>query len=137
MNVVVTIEIKDNNEHIENETFTYIYETTKDIFIAKMTEEVKAQMGQNLNTFQMEEMMREAHPKAVFEFAVCSDWIIDNIKNIADKIRKDTATKYKVISFELINAEGISEGRYDSTNNELRDMLSYMNNDFDDMIKTA
>lgn len=136
MNVTVTIEIKDNEEHITTEQFNYEYEPTKERFINKMAEEVKAQMGQNMSSSQMESMMKEAHPKAVFDFAVCSDWIIDNIKTIADKIKQDGAT-YKVLSFELVNDGGVSEVKYDSTNNELRDMLTYMNKDFDDMIKTA
>jgi predicted RecB family nuclease len=136
MNVTVTIEIKDNEEHITTEQFSYEYEPTKDRFISKMAEEVKAQMGQNMSPSQMESMMKEAHPKAVFDFAVCSDWIIDNIKTISDKIKRDGAS-YKVLSFELVNDGGISEIKYDSTNNELRDMLTYMNKDFDDMIKTA
>jgi predicted RecB family nuclease len=136
MNVTVTIEIKDNENHITTEQFNYKYEQTKDRFISKMTEEVKAQMGQNMSPSQMESMMKEAHPKAVFDFAVCSDWIIDNIKAISDKVKQDGAS-YKVLSFELVNDGGVSEVKYDSTNNDLRDMLTYMNKDFDDMIKTA
>jgi predicted RecB family nuclease len=136
MNVTVTIEIKDNEEHITTEKFNYEYEPTKEKFISKMTEEVKAQMGQNMTPSQMEAMMKEAHPPAVFDFAVCSDWIIDNIKPIADKIKRDSAS-YKVLSFELVNDGGVSEVKYDNTNDDLRDMLNYMNKDFDDMIKTA
>ncbi len=136
MNVTVTIEIKDDQEHITTQQFSYEYEPTKERFIGKMTEEVKAQMGQNMTPSQMESMMKEAHPKAVFDFAVCSDWIIDNIKTISEQIKRDGAT-YKVLSFELVNDGGISEVKYDSTNNDLRDMLTYMNKDFDDMVKTA
>ena len=136
MNVTVTIEIKDNENRITTEQFNYAYEPTKDKFISKMTQEVQAQMGQNMAPSQMEAMMKEAHPKAVFDFAVCSDWIIDNIKPIAEKIKRDSAS-YKVLSFELVNDGGVSEVKYDSTNNDLRDMLTYMNKDFDDMIKSA
>jgi len=137
MNVIVTIEIKDTNEHITTEQFNYSYEASKEKFISKMSEEVKVQMGQDVNPVQMEEMMRGAHPKAVFDFAVCSDWILDNIKTISEKVRKDNGVSYKVLSFELINEDGVAEIKYNSANDELREMLTYMNNDFDDMIKTA
>lgn len=137
MNVNVTIEIKDNNEHISTQQFNYEYEATKEKFISKMTQEVKEQMGQNLTPSQMEAMLKESHPKAIFDFAVCSDWIIDNIKTIAQKVKQENDATYKVLSFELVNDGGVSEVKYDSTNNELRDMLTYMNKDFDDMIKTA
>ena len=136
MNVTVTIEIKDIENHISTEQFHYEYESTKERFVNKMAEEVKVQMGQNINPSQMESMLKESHPKAVFDFAVCSDWILDNIKTIAGKVKRDNAT-YKVLSFELVNEGGVSEVKYDSTNNDLRDMLTYMNKDFDDMIKTA
>lgn len=136
MNVTVTIEIKDNEEHITTEQFTYEYEATKNRFITKMAEEVKAQMGQNVTPADMESMLQESHPKAVFDFAVCSDWILDNIKLIAEKVQQENAS-YKVLSFELINDGGVSEVKYDSTNNDLRDMLTYMNKDFDDMVKSA
>ena len=136
MNVTVTIEIKDIENHIATEQFHYEYESTKERFVNKMAEEVKAQMGQNINSSEMESMLKEAHPKAVFDFAVCSDWIIDNIKTISEKVKREDAT-YKVLSFELVNEGGVSEVKYDSTNNELRDMLTYMNKDFDEMIKTA
>ena len=136
MNVTVTIETinKDNTRSMN--TFEYDYDASKTRFMKKMADEVKEQMGQNIQPFQMEEMMRNSHPEAIFNFAVCSDWIIDNINEIAQKIRSDEGESYRVISFEMTSDD---EGSvlYDADHADLKEMLGYMNNDFNDMIKSA
>lgn len=136
MNVTVTIETinKDNTSSLN--TFEYDYDASKARFMKKMADEVKEQMGQNIQPFQMEEMMRNSHPEAIFNFAVCSDWIIDNIDAIAQRIRSEEGESYRVVSFEMSSDEQGSV-LYDASHAELKEMLGYMNNDFNDMVKSA
>jgi len=136
MNVNVIIETTDNEKHITHKSFSYDYESTKARFIEKMAKEVKEQMGHNVSSEEMEQMLKASHPKAVFEFAVCSDWLLEHINTIAADVKTDNSESYRVESFELLNS-GVSELKYDGENAELRDMFTHMNRDFNEMIKEA
>ena len=136
MNVAVTIETINKDQSSSLNTFEYDYDATKVRFMKKMADEVKEQMGQNILPAQMEEMMRQSHPEAIFNFAVCSDWIIDNIDTIAQAVRSDKSDSYRVVSFEMFDDDQNSI-IYDGNHAELKEMLGYMNNDFNEMVKSA
>ena len=101
-----------------------------------MALEVKEQMGQSVSVSEMEEMLKTSHPQSVFDFAVCSDWLLEHIASIAADIKTPSSESYRVESFELLD-EGISKLKYDGNNVELRDMFTHMNRDFNEMIKEA
>jgi len=137
MNVTVTVETTNQDQTRLLNTFQYDYSNAKAMFMKKMAAEVNDQMGQTILPAQMEEMMRQAHPEAVFDFAVCSDWILENIATVAQTIRTNSDQTHKVIAFEMFDEEGVSLNKYDNTHELLGEMMGYMNNDFNEMIKTA
>lgn len=135
MNVTVTIETTDNQQSTSFHTFEYDYESTKVRFMKKMAAEVKEQMGQSVTPMQMESMMRQSHSEAIFQFAVCSDWIIDNLTTLAKELHREDTAHYRVVSFELFDDQDVSKALYNDQTPELREMMTHMNRDFDDMIK--